>query len=597
MPVAMKRWCVGFALLGIVACSPLLRGAESETEQSTPVDARRVAELIQQLGADDYFAREKAQTELVEIGAEAFDALSQAAERIRDVEISERIAYLLRTIRVRWVEPTDAADVRNLMQNYEGMGEQDRQKTIEALAALPGTAPLAALCRIIRFEPSQALSKRAALAVLNQKPSADEKWADRAAALESGIATGPRPATEWIRAYLKEHDDPQAGAAAFADLIDGEERLLRQFPQRTSPDIVMGLLRRQAEAYKRLDRPQEMVAALIRMVAYVPDDPTVLNEVLQTLTERKDWNALEQLVARFEERILQESTTSYFAARAYQVQGNDAAAQKYVDHALQLYPGDQRRHIVQGIDLRGRGWIDWAEKEYRAAADMGAQTQTFTLIALYQLGESLHDRARDDEAAKVLDEATKGLEQAASQNVDVSDAGRTLDTNRARAHFFHALHFKEQKDSKQMLQHLLEGLGDDQHDAEILIELFHVPDLDVTIRDRVRKLIREAADIERRRITENPDDDTPYNQLAWLVSNTEGDFNEALQASIKSLELKPDSPGHLDTLGRCYYAVGDYENAVKNQKRAIELDPHAQQMKRQLKIFEAALAQKRQGEK
>lgn len=597
MAFAAKHCAVGITCIGIVVCGTRLAAAESEAKPAAPAEAKRIGELIQQLGADDYFAREKAQAELIEIGAEAFDALSQAAERIRDVEITERIAYLLRTIRVRWVEPNDPAEVRNLLQNYEGMGEQDRRRTIEALAGLPGTAPLAALCRIIRFEPSQTLSKRAALAVLNQQPSVDEKWADRAAALEAGVAAGPRPAAEWVRSYLKEHDDPQAGLAAFAELIDAEERLLRQFPQRTSPDIVVGLLRRQAEAYKRLDRPKEMVAVLIRMVAYVPDDPVVLNDVLQTLTERKDWDALEQVVTRFEERILQDATTSYFAARAYRVQGNDAAVKRFVDHALQMYPGDQRRHIVQGIELRNRGWIDWAEQEYAAAAKMGAPTQTFTLIAQYQLGESLHDRGNEEAAAKVLDEATTGLEQAAAQNIDVSDAGRTLDANRARAHFFHALHFKERKDAKQSLQHLLEGLGDDQHDAEILIELFRVPDLDVTVRDRVRKLIREAADIERKRIADNPDDDTPYNQLAWLISNTEGDFNEALEASKKSLELKPDSPGHLDTLGRCYYALGDYENAVKNQKRAIELDPHSQQMRRQLKVFETALEKKQQAEK
>ncbi len=56
-----------------------------------------------------------------------------------------------------------------------------------------------------------------------------------------------------------------------------------------------------------------------------------------------------------------------------------------------------------------------------------------------------------------------------------------------------------------------------------------------------------------------------HNQLAWLVSNTEGDYDEALRGSQRSLELRPDTAGYLDTLGRCFYAKGDYKNAVLNQ--------------------------------
>ncbi len=83
------------------------------------------------------------------------------------------------------------------------------------------------------------------------------------------------------------------------------------------------------------------------------------------------------------------------------------------------------------------------------------------------------------------------------------------------------------------------------------------------------------------------------NQLAWLVGNTEGDFDEALRCSQQSLELRPDTGGYLDTLGRCYFSVGDLKNAVRSQKRAVELDPYSQQIRRQLELFEKALAAKK----
>jgi tetratricopeptide (TPR) repeat protein len=80
-----------------------------------------------------------------------------------------------------------------------------------------------------------------------------------------------------------------------------------------------------------------------------------------------------------------------------------------------------------------------------------------------------------------------------------------------------------------------------------------------------------------------------YNQLAWLISNTEGDYDEALRSSIKSLELQPGRSGFLDTLGRCYYAKGDYQNAVKFQSQAVALEPNSPLIVKQLKLFEEAL--------
>jgi hypothetical protein len=48
----------------------------------------------------------------------------------------------------------------------------------------------------------------------------------------------------------------------------------------------------------------------------------------------------------------------------------------------------------------------------------------------------------------------------------------------------------------------------------------------------------------------------------------------------------------LDTLGRCYYAAGDLENAVKYQSQAVKLDQHSGQMRRQLEFFQKELAAK-----
>jgi tetratricopeptide (TPR) repeat protein len=80
------------------------------------------------------------------------------------------------------------------------------------------------------------------------------------------------------------------------------------------------------------------------------------------------------------------------------------------------------------------------------------------------------------------------------------------------------------------------------------------------------------------------------NEYAWLIGNTVGDYRKAIECSQKSLELIPDYWPYQDTLGRCYFAAGDYKNAVHYQKLAVAQAPYMQQMKRQLKQFEDALA-------
>jgi cytochrome c-type biogenesis protein CcmH/NrfG len=97
-----------------------------------------------------------------------------------------------------------------------------------------------------------------------------------------------------------------------------------------------------------------------------------------------------------------------------------------------------------------------------------------------------------------------------------------------------------------------------------------------------------------------------YNQLAWLVANTEGDFDEAVKMSLKSVELirarlaeelsthhrevainilSEALGGHLDTLAHCYAAKKDFDNAVKTQTEAARLIPHQQQIARKLELF------------
>jgi tetratricopeptide (TPR) repeat protein len=78
------------------------------------------------------------------------------------------------------------------------------------------------------------------------------------------------------------------------------------------------------------------------------------------------------------------------------------------------------------------------------------------------------------------------------------------------------------------------------------------------------------------------------NQLAWLLSSTNERPSEAVQLSLRSLELVQDYGIYQDTLARCYFAAGDIDKAIATQELAIKNEPFQRSMLRQLEEFKAA---------
>jgi tetratricopeptide (TPR) repeat protein len=131
--------------------------------------------------------------------------------------------------------------------------------------------------------------------------------------------------------------------------------------------------------------------------------------------------------------------------------------------------------------------------------------------------------------------------------------------------------------------------------------MYHFPEGDAKWHESVKQRLRQQAQQFQQEIDQDPSDPTPYNQWAWLVSNTEGDVQKAIRYSHRSLELNANGDGgeasFMDTLGNCYFAAGDYENAVKFERQAIAKMDHLQIMHRQLAMFEKALAEKQASSK
>lgn len=576
------------------------------TKEASSAQQLKVDRLIIQLGDPQYANRTRAQEELKQLGLAAFDALHRAQEH-DDIEIAMRARYLVRSMRVQWALVDDPPAVRKLLVAYGDRSSAERKNRMENLAKLPENQGLTALCRLVRYEANEPLSKRAALLVMQHELSAEPPQAEKVAGqLKQVIGTSRRTAAKWILAYTQTLQEPETVLATWDKLTRAEEVTLAQFPKQSSRDITRDLLRWQAAMLRNLDRDDEAIAVIRRTLDLLEGTKQQLLDMIDWLVEREAWTVIDEIVERFPVQFNKYADLMYRVAESQAKQGRLEQSEKTAARALAINPDDTRTHIESAIWLQRRGLIRWCEQEYRHVIKISQPESRQHIYSRFLLSEILHDQDRDLDAAKILQGVVEIMKQPQVLK-DISEGfQRDPGGIRSRMYYFFAQHHAQQKELKKHQEFLEKGIAEDPRDADVLIAMHRLPDSDAAWKEKTESTISKAVkhfqeevkkyetlfrqadspvqqDAVRRKLA------SANNQLAWLVANTMGDLDEALRCSHRSLELRPGSAGYLDTLAHCYYAKRDYKNAVKHQLEAVKGEPHSSQMQRQLKVFQKAL--------
>lgn len=77
----------------------------------------------------------------------------------------------------------------------------------------------------------------------------------------------------------------------------------------------------------------------------------------------------------------------------------------------------------------------------------------------------------------------------------------------------------------------------------------------------------------RQIILMKPDDSRSLNHLGYMLANQTDRYEEALQLLEKAIEITPDDPAIIDSLGWAQYKLGRYEEALANLRRAYAAFP------------------------
>ena len=588
----------------------------------TVEDRAKIEALIQELGADKYRDRLRAESKLEEIGMAAIEPL-QAVSPYADTEIRLRARRLAEVLRERFVNEGIPASLKSYFRGYMEMNTAARRSRLDQVVLQPISMTGGVLARLARFEDDEVLSKMAALAVLKQDLS-DEEIRKR---LLVGIQFSERTSCQWIRAYVESYNDVDQSLAKLQEMLKNEQKRVAVGSASTSIDVVDQLSQRVVDLLLRSGR-QEKAYGEMRDRALAGKTPLQRLHSVDWLIDHKAWSTIDEIAesGKFEDNAM----LVYRLAEAARLAGDEERALKLATSAFELggkgiedYPaiiamlaasgqlsvefrnpvasGDStscRRFLVARILESKRGLVDFAEREYKKVHASDDLVRTGGLYVSQIFSEMLHDLQRDNEAAAIRADA---IERCVKKDKNFSD--RIDPRYKSRMHYYLANHAKSEGRLEDEAAHLQDSLKVKADDIESLIAMYHAKGADEKTKDKNLSQIKKvSADYLRKiraaelpaqfpRNRAVPDNGMMFNenQYAWLVCNTEGDIDEAIRRSEHTVREQPGDGGVLDTLARCYYAKGDFEKAVELQKQAVELEPHMQQLKRQLALFEGAL--------
>ncbi|HEV7281290.1 MAG TPA: hypothetical protein VGN57_13885 [Pirellulaceae bacterium] len=563
--------------------------------------------LVAELGADEYFVREKAQRELQRLGIVAFDAVYAASEH-EDIEIAHRAKYLVATIEVDWVEERDSEAVKAILGRYEDSPTEDREKMVIKLSELSADEAMEPLTRIARFEPSESLSRRAVLQLMDLTSAKELNDEERTAAgqrLALLAGSGKRPSSRWLAAHAATLQDPKENVDAWEPLIQEDLDSYHRRPELTDPNVVAELLRRHGEMLLSLDRKDEAYDSLRRLFQVIPSEPASVLVAVRWLVEHEAWPVVIDAQTRYASMFEQNVGLAYCAAEAYAALGDDAALEELLAR-IENAPTEPQQRIIIASELERWGRFEWAEREYRIGLKDLQLPNPAYVWAVRPLAEMLHDQQRDADAAAALAPYIKALDEDEQfRSVLEGQFEWQVAEHRARYATFRGLALEAEGKLAEAREAYEQGFRDHEFEADLLIAMFRTPDAPEEWRAKTKARIEAAqthfqAEIAAARQeveaasrganvqTAKGQLATHCNQYSWLVGNTFGDFDDAVRRSEESLEIRPGSPGYLDTLARALFARGDVKEAIRRQRQALESDPHSGALNRQLREFEAA---------
>lgn len=85
---------------------------------------------------------------------------------------------------------------------------------------------------------------------------------------------------------------------------------------------------------------------------------------------------------------------------------------------------------------------------------------------------------------------------------------------------------------------------------------------------------KEALKILQKALKQDPQNSNALNSVGYILADMDSYLDKALQYCESAVEMKPENPAYLDSLGWVYFRRGELKTAKKYLEEALELAPH-----------------------
>lgn len=577
----------------------------------------RISQLIEQLGSDSYAARQMAQRELQEIGLLAFDQL-RAATLHSDPQIASTARYLIYSTQQIWDWPSDPVEVTQVLKGYGTISEQDRGSRIDRLLDLPDEQSLPVLCRIVRYETRGSLAKQAALGVMRGVAAKEtvreaNQWSEqdrerRIATILQVIGNTDTEPCNWLRDYARWLDGSPLDKPRWAARAKTERDLLSKQQISVQLQTIRALHDWVAGEFCRMgDQPAatEILLAYADVIELEEFDPRVV-DVASWGMELQLFDVVRKLAKQHAAMFESNAYLGYLLAEVELRQGNLELADSIADKVLQRKPygalPSNYEYYTLATELTKRELYRWAEKEFEKSIEGASLTERSTLLSLLSYSDLLMDGEKYGRSAEVLERLASKIREEPLYESQVRMIFPFAESSLfvVRYELCRGKDAVTREDIDEAKSAFRAGLAEDYIDVDLLIAAFElksdrewaaeVSEQIVTQQTILRRKI-EAAEKEWRAggnrdiATTSRELSNRCNEYAWLVSQTEGDFEDALRKANLACELDEANAAYLDTKAATLWRLGRRDEAVAIQREAVAIEPESRSMQRTLEKY------------
>lgn len=349
-----------------------------------------------------------------------------------------------------------------------------------------------------------------------------------------------------------------------AELEQAIDGLSREFPDNTGLLLTLALIEAENQRYEAaLDH-------LDRLFEMEPEQPQALLLEARILVEEEARNPYARL-----ERVLQDNPDATMLRLQYAglLTATDMnAAREQFEILSQEAPRDADLLFSLALINREIGDNEAASDYLLRSIELGRRTSE----SYYYLGRIAEDDGETEQAIEYYEQVTEGEEYL----VACSRAGKLLTDAGDQAR--RLAWFDEQRAANPGYSAQLYGLEaeiltqageDDEAMAVFNQALAELPD-NMPLRYARAMLYDRRGDLSamerdlRDIVASDPDNATALNALGYTLADRTTRYDEALQLISRALELRPNEPAILDSMGWVMYRMGRYEEALEYLNRA-----------------------------